>query len=232
MASSDEEEERVPNAVTEYYFEDERHEPISFAELPLQWRDGESTGGKRQSIVLRAIVYNGKRNIYLPVTAWKFDLSDAKLKIFVLSKNRWVNLQSPRKSYAENFVRTILITLHVLHYCRDHSRASNKTVSDHLYQVFRYGRRPSKDDLRDHMDLVGEAVKKDKVLAKSKFVITLLDEKNDKAKKTKASAVDAKTTEMSEFLCDDMVEEVEGSSLDDDDGKGVCDICDDGGTIL
>lgn len=138
MASSDEEEERVPHAVTEYYFEDEHREPISFAELPLQWRDGVSTGGKRQSIVLRGIVDNGKRNIYLPVTAWKFDLLDAKLKIFVLSKNRWVKLQSPKKSYAENFIRTILITLHVLHFCRHNSRASYKTVSDHLSQVYRF----------------------------------------------------------------------------------------------
>ncbi|KAK1404999.1 putative histone-lysine N-methyltransferase chromatin regulator PHD family [Heracleum sosnowskyi] len=234
MVSSDDEEERVPRAVTEYYFEDEGREPISFVELPLQWRDGESTGGKTKSIVLRAIVDNGKRNIYLPVTAWKFDLLDAKLKIFVLSKNSWVKLQSPKKSYAEKFIRTILITLHVLHYCRDHSRASIKTVSDHLYQVYRYGRRPSKDDLRDHMDLVGDAVKKDKVLAKSKFVIALLDEKNGKTKKTNASAEDAKTTKMSVVLCDDMVEEVEETSSDDDDEQdiGVCDICDDGGTIL
>lgn len=138
MASSDEEDERVPCAVTEYYFEDERGEAISFAELPLQWRDGENTGGKRQSINLRGKVDNGIRVIYLPVTAWKFDLSDPKLKIFVLSKDRWVKLQSPKKSYAENFIRAILITLHALHYCRANLRASNKTLSDHLYQVYRY----------------------------------------------------------------------------------------------
>ncbi|KAL8131689.1 hypothetical protein AgCh_007578 [Apium graveolens] len=234
MASSDEEDERVPCAVTEYYFEDESGEAISFEDLPLQWRDGENTGGKRQSMVLRGKVDNGILNKYLPVTAWKFDLSDAKLKIFVLSRNRWVKLQSPKKSYAQSLIRTILITLHALHYCRDNLRAANKTLFDHISQVYRFGRRPSKDDLRDHMDLVGEAVRKDKVLAKSKFLITLLDEKNDKAKKTDASAKDAKTTKMSEVLCDAMVEEVDGSWDDDDDerGKGVCDICDDGGNVL
>lgn len=139
MASSDEEEERVPRCVTDYYFEDKQSEPISFAELPLQWRDGESIGGKIESIFLRGKVDNGIRIIHAPATAWKFDLSDSKLKIFVLSKNSWVKFQSPKKSYAENFIRTILITLHVLHYCRNHSRSSfNKALFDHLSQVYRF----------------------------------------------------------------------------------------------
>lgn len=139
MASSDDEADDVVRSVSNYHFVDERDEPISFSLLPIQWSESESIeGNKDEQIFLHGTADNGLQKIYKQVTAWKFDLSNAILEISVLSKeNSWIKLQKPRKSF-EEIIRSVLITLHCLHFAKRNPESSGKSVWDYLSKVFRY----------------------------------------------------------------------------------------------
>lgn len=137
MASSDDEADGLPQLVSNYYFEDDKDEPISFSVLPIQWREGESEEGDKQQIFLHGTTDNGLQKIFKHVIAWRFDLSNVSPEISVLSKqNNWIKLQKPRKSF-ENVIRTILITVHCLHFMKKNPEASGKFLWDHLSRVFR-----------------------------------------------------------------------------------------------
>lgn len=137
MASSDDEADGLPQLVSNYYFEDDKDEPISFFVLPIQWRERESEEGDRQQIFLHGTTDNGLQKIFKHVIAWRFDLSNVSPEISVLSKqNNWIKLQKPRKSF-ENVIRTILITVHCLHFMKKNPEASGKSLWDHLSRVFR-----------------------------------------------------------------------------------------------
>lgn len=139
MASSDDECESVPRSVSDYDFVDDNDEPISFSELPVQWGDGERTGGNKEQIFIHGNIDNGLQKIYKQVTVWKFDLSEANPEILVLmsKENQWMKLQKPRKSF-EDTIRTILITLHSLHFLRKYPETSGRALWDHVSKVFRY----------------------------------------------------------------------------------------------
>lgn len=137
MASSDDEADGLLQLVSNYYFEDDKDEPISFFVLPIQWRERESEEGDRQQIFLHGTTDNGLQKIFKHVIAWRFDLSNVSPEISVLSKqNNWIKLQKPRKSF-ENVIRTILITVHCLHFMKKNPEASGKSLWDHLSRVFR-----------------------------------------------------------------------------------------------
>ncbi|KAK3014522.1 hypothetical protein RJ639_010072, partial [Escallonia herrerae] len=166
MMASDDEAEPVSHTISEYCFVDDKDEPISFSELPVQWSDSESLDDKKKLIFL-----NGKsdiQKIYKQVTAWKFDISGSKPEISVLSKEKnWITLQKPRKSF-EHTVRTILITVHSLHYLEKNPGTFGKALWDHLSETFSlYEAKPSENDLVDHVNLITEAIKRNEALGKA-----------------------------------------------------------------
>lgn len=137
MASSEDEGEAVPHSVSNYHFVNDKDEPVSFSQLPVQWNDGEGLDGKRKQIFLHGDTDNGLQKIHKQVMAWKFDLSDKNPQILVLSKeNNWIKLQKPRKSF-EDTIRTILITVHCLYFVKKNPELSRRSLWDHLSKVFR-----------------------------------------------------------------------------------------------
>ncbi|CAL5405446.1 unnamed protein product [Camellia sinensis] len=234
MASSDDEDETVPHTVSNYDFVVDKDEPIAFSELPVQWNESEGLDGKSKKIFLHGTADNGLQKIYKQVTAWKFDLSDVKPEIAVLSKeNNWIYLQRPRKSFEET-IRTILITVHCLHFVKKNPETSGRSLWDYLSKVFSlYEVRPSENDLIDHTTLISEAVKRDETLAKSKFLVTFLEAK---PRKKKVFDEDILTTAKAGFIVDDdMIDEFEdddGSDEEEDLFDSVCSICDNGGELL
>ncbi|XP_059666481.1 protein ENHANCED DOWNY MILDEW 2 [Cornus florida] len=240
MEFFDDECESVPHSVSNYHFVDDKDELVSFSELPVQWKEGESSDNKGKDIFLHGSTDNGLQKIYKQVTAWKFDLSDEMLEILVLStENNWIKLQKPRKSF-EEIIRTILITVHCLHFVKNNPEKSGRSLWDHLSKVFSlYEVRPSGNDLVDHINIISEAVKRDDTLAKSKFLVEFLEEKPGKRK---FFDEDVENTVKSGFIVDDdmidkdddMIErdEEDGSDEEEDLFDSVCAICDNGGNIL
>lgn len=138
MASSDDEAEALPQSVSNYHFVDDKDEPVSFSLLPIQWSKDNGLDGKKTQIFLHGTADNGLQKIYKRVIAWKFDLSTVKPMISVLSKeNNWIKLQKPRKSF-EVIIRSILITVHCLHFVKRNPETSSKSLWNHLSKIFRY----------------------------------------------------------------------------------------------
>ncbi|XP_038688579.1 protein ENHANCED DOWNY MILDEW 2 isoform X2 [Tripterygium wilfordii] len=226
MASSDDDSEEEVMEVMNYYFEDDRGEPFSFYRLPLQCSESDRVEGEKKQVSLRGEADNGLRKIWCQVKAWKFDLLNAVPEISVLSKDKkWIKLGKPRKSYEETSIRTILITLHFIHYVRRNPEASPKSVWDYLSRVFGwYEVRPSQDDLVKHTALIRGAVKRDDALAKSKPG-SMHDE-------------DFQPTHRPGFIVNDMDEDIaddaddDGANEDDELFDSVCAFCDNGGELL
>ncbi|GJZ67464.1 enhanced downy mildew 2-like protein [Tanacetum coccineum] len=181
--------------------------------------------------------------LHKQVKAWKYESLNEKLEISVLSKtNVWIKLLKPRKIY-EHMIRTILITLHCLHFFKRKPKASSSTLWKNLCEVFSlYDVRPSEDDLIHHLYFIGEAVKRDETLQKSKFLASFLE---GKRRKKKAFDQNDETIFKSSFIVDDVKDknytndlttkeaiDNESKSKDEDDMcDTVCAICDDGGFL-
>ncbi|KAK7305189.1 hypothetical protein VNO77_43090 [Canavalia gladiata] len=239
MASSDDEGEAQPLSVSNYHFEDDKDRPVSFSVLPTQWSEFESPVGKKEQVFLHGFADNGLQKIFMQVVAWRFDISYVKPEISVLSKDgRWIKLEKPRKSY-EDTIRTILITIYFLNYVKKNPDMSAKSVWDNLSknkEFSSYEVMPSPNDLLNHMALMGEAAKRDAVLARSKLLLMVLEDK-DKLKIKKLSDEEVKDLARPGFIIDDidndMIDEtVEDSDEEDDLFDSVCAICDNGGNLL
>lgn len=192
MASSDEEGEIVPDCVDNYHFVDDADQPVSFDVLPLLWNDTDDAGSATK-ISLHGTANNGLQTLYKKVIAWKIDFSSLQPEISVLSKEKnWIKLQSPRKSSADT-IRKILVTVHWLHTIKKNPEASKASIWKQLEDVLRcaflrsyliliclcfaftllliffssYESFPSENDLLDHMELLSEAAKWDRDLARS-----------------------------------------------------------------
>ncbi|XP_076922126.1 protein ENHANCED DOWNY MILDEW 2-like [Bidens hawaiensis] len=235
MASSDDEGETFPDAVSDYYFNDKDDEPLSFSKLPIQWNESESSNADVEPIFLGGKVDNGLGRFYQQVKAWKYDISTSVPEISVLSKdNHWIKLKKPRKSY-ETLIRSILISVHCLCFCKSKPEASGKSLREHLAKVFSlYDIRPSEKDLKDHISLIREAIKRDDALGKSKFLAALLEN-------PRKNSFDEDVTKPN-FIVDDINGEVQDDDIntnqtDDSDSDGedvdfdVCAICDNGGRL-
>ncbi|XP_010536700.1 PREDICTED: protein ENHANCED DOWNY MILDEW 2 [Tarenaya hassleriana] len=232
----DDEEEIVPQTVSNYHFENDYKEPVSIAVLPVQWSDEERVDGSAVDVFLRGLSDNGLQSLYKPVKAWQFDLSNFKPEISVLTRdNIWIKLQKPRKSF-EGLIRTILITLHSLHFIRRNPEASGKSLWEHLFKAFRSHDerlRPSQNDLVDHIDLISEAIKRDASLVRSKFLNAFVEKKP--AKKRLPDEDNAWDMVSNFIVEDDMTEDGDEDDMDDDDDdyfESVCAICDNGGELL
>lgn len=137
MSSSDDEGETVPENVSEYQFLSGSEDPISFTVLPLEWNKGVTPTGKPRQVFLRGETDNGLLKIYKQVTAWKYDLSCQKPEISVLSaEGHWITLLKPWNPY-NDIIRSILVTLHLLHFSRWNPQQSQKALWDHLNKTFR-----------------------------------------------------------------------------------------------
>ncbi|KAG4120682.1 hypothetical protein ERO13_D11G158200v2 [Gossypium hirsutum] len=129
-----------------------------------------------------------------------------------------MTLQKPRKSFVST-IRTILITIHWMHFLKKNTETPAKSVWNHLQNVFSlYEFEPSEHDLLHHKLLIGEAMKRDKDLAKSKDI------------PKKNNFINDGDVDDEDYNDDDMGEEVDGvrKSIFDP----VCAICDDGGNVL
>lgn len=234
MSSSDDEGTAVPQTVSNYHFVDENEEPVSFSVLPIHWAEEESPESKNNQVFLHGTADGGLQKVYQQVKAWRFDLSNVKPEISVLSKeNYWIKLEKPRKSF-EGTIRTILITVQCLHFMKYNPEMPAKSLWDHLSKVFSlYEVRPSENDLVDHTLLISEALKRDESVAKSKFLLTFLDQK---PKKRKALEENVQPTSMAGFIVDEILDvniEDNGSESDEEDQfDSVCAICDNGGELL
>ncbi|XP_030520622.2 protein ENHANCED DOWNY MILDEW 2-like isoform X2 [Rhodamnia argentea] len=228
MASSDDEAETLPETVSTYYFEDHDDEPVSFSVLPVRWGDGE--GGEddaAETIFLHGTADNGLRKIYREVKSWRFDLGRSRPEVSVLSKdNICFKLDKPRRSFQDT-IRTVLITLHCLHYAKNHPDASREALWEHLAKTLGfYEVRPSAKDLQDHVVLIKEAIGRDDVLAKSKVLSKLMEEKPRKRSKS------GENVAMPSFIVDDTEDVEDGTAEEDDCFDSVCALCDNGGDLL
>ncbi|KAG4174938.1 hypothetical protein ERO13_A11G151300v2 [Gossypium hirsutum] len=237
MSSSDEEGEFTPEIhVSEYVFVDQNGEPISFSVLPLLWNENEVIGNGKAQVFLEGVADDGRLKIYQQVVAWRFDLSYALPEILVFSKNKKrMTLQKPRKSFVST-IRTILITIHWMHFLKKNTETPAKSVWNHLQNVFSlYEFEPSEHELLHHKLLIGEAMKRDKDLAKSKNVLNFVEvprtniaPHQDIPKKN--NFINDGDVDDEDYNDDDIGEEVDGvrKSIFDP----VCAICDDGGNVL
>ncbi|KAK0589735.1 hypothetical protein LWI29_017894 [Acer saccharum] len=229
MDFSDEEEgEIVPQCVSTYHLIDQNNNPISFAELPIKWKeDDEAVGGNLGiKVYLRGTTDDGLQSVHKQVVAWKFELSYPQPEIWVLSKNKnWIQLQNPRKSF-RFIIRTILITVHWLHFALKNQKASGNAIKEYLRTSFgSYEVEPSESDLFDHISLITEAAKRDKDLSKSKISLVLVEELNPWL-----ILQDVQTIKKPKFIVDS--DEDEGGWSEEEDSFGLCAICDDGGNVL
>ncbi|XP_055959654.1 protein ENHANCED DOWNY MILDEW 2-like isoform X2 [Mercurialis annua] len=170
MALSDEEEgEILSNYVMDYYFVDESDTLVSFSNLPVQWDDNVVLPDSGNSLVLRGTCDDGFQSVYLPIIAWKFELSYIHPEISVLSKRKkWTMLQKPRKVF-EPIIRKILVTVHWLHFCKKYSDASQAFAWKHLQKnCSSYCGQLSVNDLLEHKLLIVEAASRDKDIEESK----------------------------------------------------------------
>ncbi|KAI3673839.1 hypothetical protein L6452_39969 [Arctium lappa] len=128
-----------------------------------------------------------------------------------------------------------------LYFFKSTPEASGKALWDHLAKVFRlYDVRPSENDLIDHINFIREAVKRDEMLAKAKFLAAFLEN----PRKRKVPDEDAEIATKPSFIVDDMnddepqdddfiTKQTEDSESDEEEDPfdSVCAICDNGGQL-
>ncbi|KAJ8429343.1 hypothetical protein Cgig2_008790 [Carnegiea gigantea] len=244
MAYTDDEAEDLPEFVSNYFFEDDDGELISFAVLPIIWNTSETMRSSKKQIFIHGTTDDGLQSIYKPVKAWKFDLSGEKPEISVLSRdNNWMKLQKPRKSF-ENEIRTVLITVNFLHLVKKTPQLNEKVIWNKLSRIFSsYEVRPSENDLVDCKAMIEDAMKRDELLTKSEYLMIFLGKKPQKRKRTDE---DVLSKEKREFIVDgndyaddaeNASDELEDGSSEEEDGDeepfdSVCCICDNGGNLL
>ncbi|KAF4384263.1 hypothetical protein G4B88_016829 [Cannabis sativa] len=257
MSSSGDEDETLPLSVSNYHFVDEKDELVSFSVLPIQWGVTEKIGGDKPQVFLNGIADNGLQQVFKQVKAWRFDLSDVKPEISVLSKeNDWIILQKPRKSF-EDVVRSVLIVVNCLHVIKRNPYTSGKYLWSEVFRLCKV--RHSEFDLADHSTLIAEAIKRHGTLARSKlgfdisyirviesmniinpnirykFVKFLLEFLDEKPRKRKRRLLDEEkqATSTPRFIVEETDEKiVDNVQHDDSDNFDICTFCDDGGNLL
>ncbi|KAF5202892.1 Enhanced downy mildew [Thalictrum thalictroides] len=168
MDFADDEVEAVAQSVTDYYFEDDQDEPISFAALPIRWSRSATSASDEKHIFLHGTVVSGSERIYKKVIAWAFEYSNDRPEVSVLSTDkRWIKLQKPRKSF-EDTLRTILITIQCFHFLKKHPDKSESCMWRHLEEAFSFYKvKPSANDVLNHLPLIQSAIGRDRTLEKS-----------------------------------------------------------------
>ncbi|XP_062196409.1 protein ENHANCED DOWNY MILDEW 2-like isoform X2 [Phragmites australis] len=229
MVSSDEDDEEPRlKAVENYFFVDDDDAPVSFDVLPFQFDAAEEVPSFKKDVYLRGLADGGLQKVYKQVVAWKLGLDSESPVITVLStEGTWIVLLKPRPSYEET-VRSVLITVEMLHFVRRSPTVSDEDMWDHLRGVFdKYEVRPSEDDFRNHVRLIKLLAERDSAIAKSQTLQLFI----------KGKTMEKINEERKELVEDDCKHE---SSVDDDEEDeededlfdSVCAICDNGGELL
>ncbi|WVY90502.1 hypothetical protein V8G54_036016 [Vigna mungo] len=221
-------------SVSNYHLVDDEDNPVSFAVLPIQWNDSENSGACKEKVFLYGDADSGLLKTFMQVTAWRFDLSNVRPEVFLLAKDgRWINLQKPRKSFQEE-VRTVLVTLHFLHSVkRKHQMSVGSFWQDFSKdkELISYGFKPSKHDLSDHMLLIGEASKRDAILAKSKLLLVVL-EKLKSQKLLNEEVNDFELPGLPVGGTDSDMTDKSDEETEETDALDVCALCDNGGNVI
>ncbi|KAG6522034.1 hypothetical protein ZIOFF_019168 [Zingiber officinale] len=162
-------EEVAPQSVANYFFVDDDESPISFSVLPLHFDDGLKQEVADNAVFLHGTTDGGLQKVYKQVIGWKLVFEDVEPKIMVLSKDKkWISLVKPRNSYYEGTIRTIMITVHLLHFLRKNPQATERSLWEHLRTVFStFEVRPSHNDVREHVFLMKLFNERDETLANS-----------------------------------------------------------------
>ncbi|KAL2316694.1 hypothetical protein Fmac_030570 [Flemingia macrophylla] len=218
-------------SVSDYYLVDDDDMPVSFHVLPIQWNgSGNSDDASTGKVFLHGLVDDRLLKFFTQVTAWRFDLSNDRPQIFLLSKDgKWIELQKPRKIFQDT-IRTILVTLHFLHRVKRKPQMSAVSVWQDLCkdkELSSYGVKPSQKNLLDHIPLIREAAKRDAVLAKSKQLLFMVLEKPKSQK-----LLDKEVNEVIVVGSDrDAIDEY-NEELEEKDDLDVCALCDNGGDVM
>ncbi|KAL9255324.1 ENHANCED DOWNY MILDEW 2-like protein [Drosera capensis] len=228
VSRSDSEEEDSLLMVSNYYFEDDNQDPVSFSVPPIQWDNNGVMISSKKQIFLHGMINDGLDRIYKLVTAWNFDLLGPEPHVSVFSKdNKWWKLEKPRKNF-RNIIRSTLITLHCLHVLKKNPDLSERSLWDRMSRVFGWcDIRPSQNDLVDHWAFIEEAVKKD-----TSFIEFKVSDGTTQGKATK----ERRQRDSERFIDDRDDIEVNGSKSRTDEEQeqsfAVCEICDNGGDVL
>ncbi|KAL6644237.1 hypothetical protein ACP70R_015845 [Stipagrostis hirtigluma subsp. patula] len=247
MSDDDDDVEPRLKAVANYYFVDDDDAPVSFDVLPFQFDAAEEVPSFKKDVYLRGFAEGGLQKVYKQVVAWKLGLDGQSPEITVLStEGSWIVLLKPRPSYEET-VRSVLITVEMLHFVRRSAAVSEEDTWGHLHRAFgKYEVRPSLDDFRNHVRLIKLFAERDPAIAESKTLQLFMKEiSTEKIAEAGSDDLDVKhpfiadDEEREEMLEDDNKHEPCKDDDDDDDDEedgdlfdSVCAICDNGGELL
>lgn len=138
MSSDDDDVEPRLRAVQGYYFVDDDDAPVSFDVLPFQFDTAEEVPSFKKEVYLRGLADGGLQNVYKQVVAWKLCLNGESPEITVLcTEGNWIALLKPRPSYEET-VRSVLVTVEMIHFVRRSPTVSEENIWGHLRRVFEY----------------------------------------------------------------------------------------------
>ncbi|KAK3123209.1 hypothetical protein QOZ80_8AG0626260 [Eleusine coracana subsp. coracana] len=235
MSSQDDDVEPRLKAVENYYFVDDDDSPVSFDVLPFQFNAAEEVPSFKRDVYLRGFADCGLQKVYKQVVAWKLGLEGELPEITVLStEGSWIVLLKPRSSYKVT-IRSVLITVEMLHFVRRNPMVAEEKMWGHLQEVFgKFEIRPSVDDFRNHVQLIKLFAERDQAIAKSQTLQLFLSKNTVEmmgriAQNTVKNIVkvDQNTVEMIDKVASDDLEEEEGDLFD-----SVCAVCDNGGELL
>ncbi|KAK3132428.1 hypothetical protein QOZ80_6AG0521300 [Eleusine coracana subsp. coracana] len=239
MLDDDDDVEPQLTALENYYLLDSKKQPVCFSTLPLRLGDAgdDDVSHFKKRLVLWGTADPGIKK-YKEVVSWKVGFEGKQPEIAVLAADGgWISLVKPLYSYMET-IRTILITVQMLHFLRRKPDEPEKSLWSHLRKVFdKFDVRPSVDDLRNHRSLIKQFAEKDPTLAKSETLRLFVDG----GSKKNISEVGADNIELKQpFIADDeeideMVTDDNNESDEEDDEDlfdSICAICDNGGDLL
>lgn len=245
MSSDDDDVEPQLKVVESYYFVDDSDEPVSFHALPFQFDAAERVPSFSKDVYLRGFTDGGLQNVYKQVVAWKLGLDGLSPEITVLStEGSWIVLLKPRPSYEET-VRTVLITVEMLHFVRRRPTDSESDVWDHLRRVFaKFAVRPSEDDFKNHQPLIKMFADRDPALANVQILEAFvkdwgtekIDEIGSNKREVEQTSI-AGDEKRDEMVDDERKFESNNDNEEDEEEEEelfdtVCAICDNGGDLL
>ncbi|GJM99721.1 hypothetical protein PR202_ga16848 [Eleusine coracana subsp. coracana] len=223
MLDDDDDVEPQLTALENYYLLDSKKQPVCFSTLPLRLGDAgdDDVSHFKKRLVLWGTADPGIKK-YKEVVSWKVGFEGKQPEIAVLAADGgWISLVKPLYSYMET-IRTILITVQMLHFLRRKPDEPEKSLWSHLRKVFdKFDVRPSVDDLRNHRSLIKQFAEKDPTLAKSEVGADNIELKQPFI---------ADDEEIDEMVTDDNNESDEED--DEDLFDSICAICDNGGDLL
>ncbi|KAL6630944.1 hypothetical protein ACP70R_028284 [Stipagrostis hirtigluma subsp. patula] len=239
MSDDDDDAEQQVSAVEDYYLLDALKQPVCFSTLPLRLgdSDGDDVPESKKRLVLWGMAEAGVK-VFREVVAWRLGLQGKQPEVAVLPvEGSWITLVKPKNSYEET-VRTILITVQMLHFLRRKPDEPEKNLWTHLRKVFdKFDVRPSEDDFRNHRSLIKQVAENDPVLAKSEILQAFIEGRSRKH----TNEICQDNTEIKQpFIADD--EDIDEMVADDNDNESdeedddlfdsICAICDNGGDLL